>query len=153
MTYVKEAQYDGDSGNPGFSSNPDGVLAISAALKVDKFCEWEGFMPTNCTDEGYDKTDDIGSFEGQPPLIMLHGTSDFIIPYDNGKAAYDRAQSVDLPSTMITMEGLGHVPLDEILTTYFTDMTFSLYLQVTKGAQTPEGCHEVDEEDWEDWKE
>jgi len=84
---------------------------------------------------------------------MLHGTSDFLIPYENAEAMYDRAQSVDLPSTMITMEGLGHVPMDDILIGYFTEMAFSLYLQVTEGAQTPDGCHEVDEEDFEDWKE
>ena len=38
------------------------------------------------------------------------------------------------------MEGLGHVPWDDILTTYITDWTTSLYQEVTKDAQAPEGC-------------
>ena len=62
----------------------------------------------------------------------------------------DHTQSVGLSASMITMEGLSHVPWDDILTTYFTDLTTSLYHDVTKGAQAPEGCYEVDEEDSED---
>ena len=71
---------------------------------------------------------------------MLHGTADMTVPYANGKAAYDRAQSVGLPSKLITMEGLNHVPWDDIFNTYFTDLTSSLYQGVTKDAQAPEGC-------------
>ena len=33
LSYAKEAQYEGQSGNDGFSSNPDGVLAIAGVLK------------------------------------------------------------------------------------------------------------------------
>ena len=44
---------------------------------------------------------------------------------------------------MITMEGLDHVPFTEINTEYFEDVATSLYQEVTKGAQIPEGCHEV----------
>ena len=62
------------------------------------------------------------------------------VPYVNGKLVYDRAQSVGLPSTMITMEGLYHVPWDDIFKTYFTDLTTSLYQEVSKDAQAPEGC-------------
>ena len=71
---------------------------------------------------------------------MLHGTADRLVPYVNGKAVYDRAQSQKIASTMITMDGLGHVPWDDILNTYLTDMTTSLYQEVTKGAQAPDGC-------------
>ena len=71
---------------------------------------------------------------------MLHGTADMTVPYVNGKEVYDRAQSVNLPSTLITMPGLYHVPWDDILTTYLTDLTTSLYLEVTKDAEAPDGC-------------
>ena len=84
---------------------------------------------------------------------MWHGILDSIVPYVNGKAVYDRAQSVDLPSTMITYGGRGHVSWDDILGSSFPDLTYSVYQLVTKDAQAPEGCHTVDEEDWEDWKE
>ena len=63
-----------------------------------------------------------------------------IVPYVNGKAVYDRAQSVGLTSKLITMPGLYHVPWDEIFSTYFTDLTTSLYLEVAKDAEAPEGC-------------
>lgn len=33
MSYAKDAQYEGDSGNPGFSSNPNGVVSIAGVLK------------------------------------------------------------------------------------------------------------------------
>ena len=65
---------------------------------------------------------------------MLHGTADMTVPYVNGKEVFDRAQSVGLPSRLITMKGLRHVPWDDIFKTYFTDLTTSLYLEVTKDA-------------------
>jgi len=33
MSYAQDAQYEGDSGNPGFSSNPNGVVSIAGVLK------------------------------------------------------------------------------------------------------------------------
>ena len=99
--------------------------------------------PISCFWTGIDNTDDIGSFEGQPNLVQLHGTDDEMNPYYNGQALVDRAQSVGLSATMIRLEGLGHVPIFEILTEYFEDLTTSLYQEITKGAQIPEGCHEV----------
>ena len=81
---------------------------------------------------------------------MVHGTADTVTPYASGLAAYDRAQSVGLTSSMITMEGSEHVKWDDILTTYFTDLTTSLYEDVTKGAQAPDGCYEEDMEESDD---
>lgn len=141
LAYAKEAQYEGNSGNPGFPSNVNGVISISGELKDQGYCNSVDPTPTGCSiDTDKDETDDIGTFDGQPPLVMLHGTKDMTVPYVNGKAAYDRAQSVGLPSTMITMEGLYHVPWDDIFKTYFTDLTTSLYQEVSKDAQAPEGC-------------
>ena len=33
VSYVKEAQYEGNSGNPGFSSHTNGVISISGEIK------------------------------------------------------------------------------------------------------------------------
>ena len=71
---------------------------------------------------------------------MMHGTNDKTVPYVNGKAVYDRAQSVGLTSQLITMDGSGHVPWDRLFDTYFTDFTTALYLEVSKDAETPDGC-------------
>ena len=105
----------------------------------------DDLKPINCKISGdNDNTDDIGAFPDQPPLFVIHGTQDATVPYVNGKAAYERAQSVGLASTMITIEGTGHRVWNDFLTNYFTDLTTSLYQEVTKGAQTLEGCHDED---------
>ena len=114
---------------------------MSGELKGEGYCNSVDPKPTGCRVEtGNDDTKDIGTFKDQPPLVMLHGTKDSTVPYVNGKEVYDKAQSVDLSSTLITMEGLGHVPWNDMLTTYFTDLTTSLYQEVTKDAQAPKGC-------------
>ena len=33
LAYAQEAQYEGDSGNPGFSSQVHGVVSLAGALK------------------------------------------------------------------------------------------------------------------------
>ena len=53
---------EGKSGNPGFPSNPNGVFSIAGSL-----------------DSKY--VDNIGASEGQPPVILLHGTKDPRINY------------------------------------------------------------------------
>ena len=141
MSYAQNAQYEGDSGNLGFSSNPNGVIAMMGSLREELFCKIIDGEPTDCSiSTGNDNTDDIGTFEDQPPIILLHGTDDRIVPYENGKAIYDRAQSVGLSSTLITIEGEGHGIGDVAIDDYFTEITTSLYKQVTQGAQAPEGC-------------
>ena len=67
--YVQKAQYEGDSGNPGFSSSPNGILSISGELKDDAFCVLDDTTPwgkpISCNSDGVnDNTDDIGTFEG-----------------------------------------------------------------------------------------
>ena len=73
-------------------------------------------------------------------MVLVHGSEDTTTPYENGKAIYDRAQSVGLSSTLITIEGEGHGIMGVAIDDYFTEITTSLYQQVTKGAQAPEGC-------------
>ena len=68
---------------------------------------------------------------------MLHGTADMGVPYVNGKAVYDKAQSVGLPSKFITMDGQGHA---DSIKNYLTDLEKSLYLLVTKDAEAPDAC-------------
>jgi hypothetical protein len=66
-----------------------------------------------------DNTNDISNVD-QPPLLMMHGTADTIIPYTNGKKVFMRAQAVGLESALITMQGAGHVPWNVI----FNQSTF-----------------------------
>jgi fermentation-respiration switch protein FrsA (DUF1100 family) len=39
------------------------------------------------------------------PILILHGTSDFIVPYNQGVTLFKTAQS---PKSLITLEGYGH---------------------------------------------
>lgn len=55
-----------------------------------------------------DLTSEIKSAE-QPPLVVVHGTEDYISPYVAGENIYNRAQEVGLKSHLITMEGAHHV--------------------------------------------
>ena len=73
-------------------------------------------------------------------MVLVHGSEDTKTPYENAKAIYDRAQSVGLSSTLITIEGEGHGIGKIAIDDYFTEITTSLYKQVTQGAQAPEGC-------------
>jgi len=144
--YADMAQYDGGSGNPGWSSAVSTVMPISGELKQQAYCDTVVPAPQGCKiDTGIDITDDVkGSAANfpQPPLLMLHGTADLTVPYVDGKAVYDRAQAVGLNSTLITMKGATHVPWDVI----FTDEVFSKTTRAIAdaldlaNAQQPAGC-------------
>jgi acetyl esterase/lipase len=147
LGYVDRAQQEGHSGNPGWSSSVAGIVSISGELKGQAYCSTLiAGLPVGCqinTDR--DETNDVkgaGASFAQPPLLMLHGTKDLIVPYVNGKRVYERAQAVGLPSALITMEGAGHVPWDVI----FTADVFSQTMQaIADGidlahAQPPPGC-------------
>ena len=67
LAYAKNAQYEGDSGNPGFTSKVAGVLAISGEMKVQSYCD--GVIlgkPYGCKINfpEVDVSGDIGSFSG-----------------------------------------------------------------------------------------
>jgi hypothetical protein len=89
-----------------------------------------------------DNTNDISNVD-QPPLLMMHGTADTIIPYMNGKKVFMRAQAVGLESALITMQGAGHVPWNVIFnqSTFFHDALSSISSGMDLvHAQAPAGC-------------
>jgi acetyl esterase/lipase len=50
---------------------------------------------------------------GEPPLIIIHGAADTIVPVAHARAMAQRAAVVGIPSRILVCEGLGHnVPLD-----------------------------------------
>jgi para-nitrobenzyl esterase len=106
---------EGNSGNPGFSSEVLGIFNISGALFSTNT------LPGNIT-----------------PVISVHGTSDNTVPYGSGDidllgfnitsvdgsgpihAALD---SLNLPNCLVTIEGAGHVP--HVLSSNNYDVTIS----------------------------
>lgn len=69
LGYIKEASGEGNSGNPGYSSQAQAIGAISGALKEEAFCKHIHPIPIGCdikTD--VDVTDEITG-KDQPPLL------------------------------------------------------------------------------------
>merc|ERR1712224_613990 len=64
-------------------------------------------------DGSFNFVGDIGSFEGQPALFMIHGTDDYTVPYVNAKAVFDAAKAAGIPASMVTIPGARHVPWTE----------------------------------------
>merc|ERR1712110_825197 len=101
---MKLAQYEGSSGNPGFSSKVALSVPVSGELKDEAFCQSVVPKPSGCAVEGgpeYDYTNDVDGSSFQPALLMVHGTADKIVPYANAQAVYQRAQSVGIKSKLI----------------------------------------------------
>lgn len=94
----------GDSGNPGYSSAVDAVVANS------------GTMGTNLQSPG------------DAPALMLNGTADDTVKYANAKATCDKAVAVHVWCTLVTFPGTGHTVgayqpdlLKSMTATYFYD--------------------------------
>jgi acetyl esterase/lipase len=47
---------------------------------------------------------------GEPPLVIIHGTNDAIVPYGEAEKLRDRAREVDLPHLFHPLQGLAHAP-------------------------------------------
>lgn len=111
---------EGNSGNPGFSSNVSVILPISGALAFDTACSLphgaskvicNGTLPRGT----WNFTSDIGRIRGQPPVVMVHGTHDTVVPYREALAVMDRATAAHIPNLLVTVPGAGHVPYTQLL--------------------------------------
>lgn len=112
--YVKDAQGEGESGNPGYRSDIQLAVSVSGQVTNQAYCGQIHPSPANCAvDSGLTHLLDIDGHEGQPALFMIHGTEDYTVPYVNGKAVFDQAQAAGIPASMVTIPGARHVPWDE----------------------------------------
>ena len=111
---------EGDSGNPGFSSNVSVILPISGALVFDTACSLphgaskvvcNGTLPKGT----WNFTSDIGRAKGQPPVVMVHGTHDTVVPYREAIAVETRATAAHIPNLLVSVPGAGHVPYTQLL--------------------------------------
>ncbi len=93
---------EGESGNPGYSSQVAGVFNISGALKDADWIQ-----------------------AGDENLVSVHGTADGTVPYGTGEVTlmgfpvtevdgsatlHEQADAVGLTHCFTTIEGAGHVP-------------------------------------------
>ncbi|MCB0217454.1 MAG: alpha/beta hydrolase [Caldilineae bacterium] len=54
---------------------------------------------------------DVDAMEpGEPPLIIIHGTADTVVPFREAEKLRDRAEAVDIPYAFHPLQGKGHAP-------------------------------------------
>ena len=111
---------EGDSGNPGFSDNVSVILPISGALVFDTACSLpSGASKVICNGTvrkgAWNYTADIGRVAGQPPIVMVHGTHDTVVPYRESVAVQRLATAAHIPNLLVSVPGAGHVPYTQLL--------------------------------------
>jgi acetyl esterase/lipase len=82
---VAYGEDEGTSGNPGFSSEVSAVVDI-----------WGGLLDVKVMEAG------------APPLLVIHGTADTVVPFRLAEALVKRAQEVGIPCEFHPLEGQGH---------------------------------------------
>lgn len=97
-----EGGFEGNSGNPGFSSSVKGAISLSGGLYQKEFID-----------------------AGDVPFIAYHGTADVVVPHGYGSNVYRfytdgdsscnaRARSLGIRSSLITVKGGGHTDIYDI---------------------------------------
>lgn len=129
VTYLREPCFEGDSGNPGFSSN------VTACVDL-----WGGL---------YNNVIEINPEE--PPVLVIHGTEDNTVPYSEAENISKRCKEVGVTCSLHPLEGEGHAPWDnykeflpwiiEFLYRYCANREENIVM----GFDTPVGIGVVDE--------
>lgn len=90
---------EGNSGNPGFSSE----VQVIAPL-------WGGLL-------------DVNEMEaGEAPVILVHGTLDPVVPFVRSQDVFDEAQTIGIPSELHPIVGAGHGPWGQFFAGPFFDV-------------------------------
>ena len=113
-----EGGLEGASGNPGYSSEVQGVFNIAGALQtVDYFNEGENerLFSIHGTEDGT-----VPYGEGMISLIGIN-----IIDVDGSSIVHEGAEDLGLEHCLITVEGAGHVPHIDVLNPEYYDLTIS----------------------------
>jgi len=96
MPLADDSSLEGNSGNPGFSSNVRATLC---------YC---GGTATVLNDLMF--STDAMETSNDPPILQVHGTADPLIPIANALEVFVRATEVEIPILFYTMEGATHCP-------------------------------------------
>ena len=90
--YLRGAKYEGDSGNPGYSSN------VSACVDL-----WGGlFKNVTAIDSG------------EPPVLIIHGTNDSVVPFSEAINITKRCDEVGVYYEIYPLKGAGHAPWNKM---------------------------------------
>lgn len=137
-------------GNAGFSSTPNAVVDLFGSLdpnNIDNLSETVNVTfrtlfgcaaLSPCPERNQAAAGNYAS-AGDPPFLIIHGTEDLSVPYENSVALNTIFQAAGMSSTFITAPGIGH-DKDAILTNYMTDIVsfldVKLYSAVAGGTGT-----------------
>lgn len=111
---------DGHSGNAGYDSSINAVIAVSGSMVAQGFCtigDAPDYTPSGCTFDGTDTPDGDVTYQmsaGDIPVVMIHGTADNIVPYKGAFEAKARAEEVGVRMEFLTVPGAGHVPYGDV---------------------------------------
>ncbi len=75
---------------------------------------------------------EVGQMEaGEPPLAIIHGTRDTVVPFSEAENLRDRAEQVDIPYLFHPLQGEGHAPfMPDALMSVFAEYAYDrLWLQ------------------------
>ena len=89
----EDAWGEGESGNPGFSSDVKVVV------------DFWGSLP--------DAADSLMQ-AGEPPLLIFHGTEDATVPFEEAQQLVARAVMVGIPHRFVTLTGQGHAAWNNV---------------------------------------
>eukprot|EP00930_Biecheleria_cincta_P045091 TRINITY_DN31079_c0_g1_i1.p1 TRINITY_DN31079_c0_g1~~TRINITY_DN31079_c0_g1_i1.p1 ORF type:complete len:436 (-),score=64.54 TRINITY_DN31079_c0_g1_i1:25-1164(-) len=112
--YVRNAS-EGQSGNPGISSEIHAVMAISGTLKSQAYCALLGadLEPKYCEVNSPPGPDYTFAIEKGVPLLQIHGTQDKVLPYVNARALASRAHTIGTRNLLVSVPDGGHVPMEQ----------------------------------------
>lgn len=101
-----------------------GTIALAAAARdegVDAVCSlatfasWRGIashysgpLGRWLVRDGFDSVDSVASL-GDRPLLILHGTDDEIVPFENGPTIRDAALAAGIDTEFVRLDGARHV--------------------------------------------
>jgi acetyl esterase/lipase len=71
-----------------------------------------------------------GMSAGDPPSLLLHGTNDYLVPYQWAEETVNEARADGLVSWLVTFPGAGHVPYTEDRTQILDATTNFLYSEL-----------------------
>jgi len=118
--YAKQFS-DGHSGNAGYSSSINSVLAVSGSMVSLGFCSSSSgapdYIPSGCSFNGTggpdgDLTPEMSA--GDVPAVMIEGTADTVVPYYGALKAKARAKEVGVNMEFLSIPGAGHVPYGDV---------------------------------------
>lgn len=108
------AEFEGDGGNPGFSSRVQAVAAFAGVFDFVRFPDRE--LLARVLGATLAENPDLWALAspithvggGSPPFLLLHGTDDAVVPYQQSVDMMNALQAAGVSAEIFTAEGAGH---------------------------------------------